>query len=154
VVRIKQFCFTPTVLRVPVGARVTFINLDPFAHTVLGANGAWGSYEPLVTGPPPTYVFRHAGVYPYACTIHPGMVGTIVAGRVPATKGLQTLSSSVEPVPELARAVTTAAADPKVPSPVGAPGWRMAAAAEALFILIVGAVAVERGRAKPGPHLP
>ncbi|HJP64837.1 MAG TPA: hypothetical protein VKA30_00875, partial [Actinomycetota bacterium] len=35
VVRIHDFCFTPTVLRAPVGARVTFTNGDPFTHTVL-----------------------------------------------------------------------------------------------------------------------
>jgi plastocyanin len=79
-VEIKDFCFGPTILRVPTGETITFVNRDPFPHTVLGANGAWGSYDALKHGREATYGFSEAGVYPYVCTWHPGMVGAVVVG--------------------------------------------------------------------------
>lgn len=79
-VEIKDFCFGPTILRVATGEPITFVNRDPFRHTVLGANGAWGSYDALKHGREVTYEFSEAGVYPYVCTWHPGMVGAVVVG--------------------------------------------------------------------------
>jgi plastocyanin len=79
-VEIKDFCFGPTILRVPTGETITFMNRDPFPHTVLGANGAWGSYDALKHGREATYGFSEAGVYPYVCTWHLGMVGAVVVG--------------------------------------------------------------------------
>lgn len=79
-VDIEGFCFSPTILRAQPGDVVTFANLDPVPHTVLGANGAWGGYDMLKRGREATYAFAEAGVYPYVCTVHPGMVGTIVVG--------------------------------------------------------------------------
>jgi plastocyanin len=79
-VEIKDFCFGPTILRVATGDTITFVNRDPTPHTVLGANGAWGSYDALKHGHETTYGFSEAGVYPYVCTWHPGMVGAVVVG--------------------------------------------------------------------------
>jgi plastocyanin len=79
-VEIKDFCFGPTILRVATGETITFVNGDPFPHTVLGANGAWGSYDALKQGGEATYGFSEAGVYPYVCTLHVGMVGAVVVG--------------------------------------------------------------------------
>jgi plastocyanin len=79
-VEIKDFCFGPTILRVATGETITFVNRDPFPHTVLGANGAWGSFDALKQGREATYGFSKAGVYPYVCTWHPGMVGVVVVG--------------------------------------------------------------------------
>jgi plastocyanin len=73
-------CFSPTILRAAPGDVVTFANADPVPHTVLGANGAWGGYDMLKAGREATYSFTEPGVYPYVCTVHPGMVGTIVVG--------------------------------------------------------------------------
>lgn len=73
-------CFSPTILRAEPGDAVTFANADPVPHTVLGANGAWGGYDMLKGGREATYSFTDPGVYPYVCTVHPGMVGTIVVG--------------------------------------------------------------------------
>ena len=79
-VEVKDFCFGPTILRVATGETITFVNGDPFPHTVLGANGAWGSYDALKQGGEGTYGFPEAGVYPYVCTLHVGMVGVVVVG--------------------------------------------------------------------------
>ena len=37
VVRIEDACFTPSIISIPVGDSVTFVNEDPFAHNVSGA---------------------------------------------------------------------------------------------------------------------
>jgi plastocyanin len=79
-VEIKDFCFGPTILRVATGETITFVNRDRTTHTVLGANGAWGSYDALKHGGEATYGFSEAGVYPYVCTWHVGMVGAVVVG--------------------------------------------------------------------------
>ena len=59
---------------------MTFVNLDRSPHTVLGANATWGGYDALKKGHEATYEFAEAGVFPYVCTWHPGMVGAIVVG--------------------------------------------------------------------------
>ncbi|MEX2405803.1 MAG: plastocyanin/azurin family copper-binding protein [Actinomycetota bacterium] len=79
-VEIEDFCFGPTILRVAPGESVTFVNLDQSPHTVLGANATWGGYDALKKGHEATYTFAEAGVFPYVCTWHPGMVGAIVVG--------------------------------------------------------------------------
>jgi plastocyanin len=79
-VTIHNYCFSPTVLRVEPGQVVTFKNLDPFAHTVMGANAVWGSYEMLKRNHEASYSLLRPGVYPYVCTYHVGMVGVIVVG--------------------------------------------------------------------------
>ena len=79
-VHIESFCFGPTITRVQPGAEVTFTNLDPVAHSVLGANGSWGGYDALKENRSVTYLFAEAGVYPYVCTFHIGMVGVVVVG--------------------------------------------------------------------------
>jgi plastocyanin len=79
-ITISSFCFGPTVARVQPGDVVTFRNGDPFPHTVLGANGVWGSFGRIEQRESVTYRFDRPGVYPYVCTFHPGMVGVIVVG--------------------------------------------------------------------------
>ena len=79
-VEIEDFCFGPTILRVAPGESVTFVNLDRSPHTVLGANATWGGYDALKKGHEATYEFAEAGVFPYVCTWHLGMVGAIVVG--------------------------------------------------------------------------
>ena len=71
-------CFTPTTLRVAPGDEVTFVNVDPMTHNVLG--GGWGSLGDLEPDDAFTATFADAGVYPYACSYHPGMTGAIVVG--------------------------------------------------------------------------
>jgi plastocyanin len=80
--RVEMFeaCFTPAVLHVEVGEDVTFENLDPVAHNIAPAGWGWGHIDALHQGD--TYVarFDEEGVYPFACSLHPGMTGAIIAG--------------------------------------------------------------------------
>ena len=71
-------CFTPTTLRVEPGTTVTWINEDPMTHNVTA--NEWGHFEPMEQGDVARATFDDPGIYPYACTYHPGMSGAIVVG--------------------------------------------------------------------------
>ena len=80
-VEISDLCFDATVLYVEPGTEVTWTNLDSMTHDVVGVGDTWG--DPgisLLTGDDVSYRFDVDGVYPYACWLHPGMVGAIVVG--------------------------------------------------------------------------
>ena len=79
-VDIRDYCFSPTILRVSAGEAVTFTNVDPTPHSVLGANATWGDYAGF-RKKDVTYRFSEPGVYPYVCTYHVGMVGVVVVGN-------------------------------------------------------------------------
>jgi plastocyanin len=77
-IRIIDACFTPTILHVAPGDTVTWINDDAFAHNIT-ANG-WGHFDDLAPHDRFAATFDHDGLYPFACTIHPGMSGVLVVG--------------------------------------------------------------------------
>jgi plastocyanin len=83
---IKNYCYEPTVVYIAPGEVVRWVNRDGVAHTVTGANRAWGGYRSLRRGGSVAYRFNTAGVYPFYCVLHVGMVGAVVAeherGRV------------------------------------------------------------------------
>jgi len=79
-VRMEGACFTPTVLRVQPGDRVTWTNYDSFAHAVTGAGRTFGDYAELGEGQAVSHELPAAGVYPYFCNLHPGMIGAVVVG--------------------------------------------------------------------------
>jgi plastocyanin len=77
-VEIADACFTPTILHIDLGQSVTWTNTDPFAHNITA--NSWGYFDDLLKGDSFTATFGDAGVYPYACTYHPGMTGAVVVG--------------------------------------------------------------------------
>jgi plastocyanin len=77
-VAMSKACFQPGVLRVDPGAEVTFVNKDPIAHNI-SATG-WGYFDDMNEGDAFRATFDEPGVYPFACTYHPGMTGAIVVG--------------------------------------------------------------------------
>jgi plastocyanin len=78
-VEIAKACFTPTILRIDPGQSVTWTNTDPVVHNVTA--NSWGHFDDLLQGDTFTATFDEAGVYPYACTYHPGMSGAVVVGH-------------------------------------------------------------------------
>jgi len=78
VVVIRGACFTPSIISIEPGQTVTFLNRDPFAHNVSGTG--WGHYDDLQQGGRFTTRFQNEGLYPFACTIHPGMNGVVRVG--------------------------------------------------------------------------
>jgi len=80
VVELRKFCFDATLTHVEAGQEVAFINRDPFTHNVIGFGAIWGDIEGFDGGETRRFTFREAGVFPYACTLHAGMVGAVVVG--------------------------------------------------------------------------
>jgi len=92
-VDIVDACFTPAILRVEPGTRVTFVNRDAMVHNVTAND--WGHWDDLHGGDRFSTSFDDPGVYPFACTYHPGMTGAIVVGE--ATGSGELAASPVEP---------------------------------------------------------
>ena len=82
-IKLMPCAFDPTITQVAEGSEVTFVNGPDFTHLITGANQAWGSPDVEVQpGASISYTFGAAGIYPYACALHPGMSGAIVVGDV------------------------------------------------------------------------
>lgn len=79
VVRLDGCTFLPTVNRVPLDVEVTFLNTSQAPHDVTGRSGTWRS-RTLQPGQSFATTFTERGIYPYSCSLHPGMAGVIVAG--------------------------------------------------------------------------
>jgi plastocyanin len=76
-VTIENFSYAPAVIRVPVGAKVTWENDDADAHTVTTDDKSIDSGV-VEQGVSADLTFSAAGEYPYYCTIHPGMRGKVI----------------------------------------------------------------------------
>jgi plastocyanin len=68
--------FTPDQLIAKVGETVTWTNKDPFPHNVTSSGGEFKSGD---IAPDAQWSFHAtaAGRFPYTCTLHPGMNGTL-----------------------------------------------------------------------------
>jgi len=77
-VRIADCSFTPSLTTVDPGTAVTFVNEDWTTHDVRG--NEWGSFEDMKEGDAFTATFSESGIYPFACSYHPGMTGAIAVG--------------------------------------------------------------------------
>ena len=73
---IEAVRFDPPDLTVKVGDTVVWINHDPFPHTVTAVGMQFDSHE-IAAGRSWKYIARKAGVFGYACTLHPNMLGTL-----------------------------------------------------------------------------
>jgi plastocyanin len=76
-VSIANFSFTPATLSISVGTTVTWTNTDSVTHTVTADQGTFDSSN-LSPGTTFSFTFSQAGSYPYHCSIHPSMMGTIL----------------------------------------------------------------------------
>ena len=76
-VTIQNMAFNPSTLNIKVGTTVTWINKDSLTHDVTSDTGAFNSGN-LTKGMSYNYTFNQTGSYPYHCSIHPNMKGTIV----------------------------------------------------------------------------
>jgi plastocyanin len=69
--------YDPQEITVKVGDTVTWVNQDAPKHDVVADNGEFKS-SLFDKGQSFGYTFTKAGTYPYHCSIHPGMTGTVV----------------------------------------------------------------------------
>jgi plastocyanin len=78
-VRMVDACFSASITKVDPGTSVTFVHDDAGITHNVGGN-QWGHFDEMSRGDTFTATFAEAGVYPFACTYHPGMTGAIVVG--------------------------------------------------------------------------
>jgi plastocyanin len=75
---IDNFQFTPPTLEVKAGTRVAWVNDDDVPHLIASSTGKFKSSQLLDTGGRFELTLAKAGTYPYFCSLHPMMQGTIV----------------------------------------------------------------------------
>jgi plastocyanin len=78
-VRMVNACFSASITTVDPGTSVTFVHDDAGITHNVGGN-QWGYFDDMTKGDAFTVAFDKAGVYPFACSYHPGMTGAIVVG--------------------------------------------------------------------------
>lgn len=110
VVKIDGCTFAPAVTRVAVGTEVRFLNSSPQIHDVTGRNGAWGSAM-IREGQSYALRFSVPGLYPYSCSLHPGMAGVVVVGATVAANN----AVDIAPVAATVPAAPTSTGDATLP---------------------------------------
>jgi plastocyanin len=157
VVRMGPCSFSPTVVHVPAGTEVRFLNTAQVDHLVVGESQTWGTQFALVPGKELARTFAEKGVYPFSCPLHPGMVGAIVVGGsdAAAVPPPAVAGGDSQPVGNAAPAVPAAGAVQGAQAPASQAGPSSAelvvvAAAIAAAAVIV-ALAWRRQSASPTP---
>jgi plastocyanin len=79
-ITIKSFAFSPGEITVKQGTTVTWTNQDGVAHTIVSDAGAPEaiSSDPISQGGSYSFTFTKPGTYPYHCSIHPSMTGSVI----------------------------------------------------------------------------
>jgi plastocyanin len=113
-VRIDDFAFDPSEVRVSVGQSVTWVfGSDPEQHTVTPEDdGAFEGSGQLFTGDAYVVRFETPGTFPYLCTLHPFMTGTVTVSDAPVPTATGAAAS-----PPTAASAATAAASATVDQP-------------------------------------
>lgn len=75
-VKIRNFKFEPANLTIVEGKTVQFINEDEEPHTATSTDGSFNS-KALDTNQTWNYTATKSGTFPYICSIHPFMKGTL-----------------------------------------------------------------------------
>jgi plastocyanin len=77
-ITIQNFAFSPARLTVAAGATVTVTNKDQVAHTLTATKGGFDTGE-IAAGQSKSFTApNNPGTYPYICSIHQYMSGTLV----------------------------------------------------------------------------
>jgi len=69
--------YSPANATVAVGTTVSWLNSDNTTHTSVATNGSAFSSGNIAPNARFNFTFTSKGTFPYFCTIHPNMVGTI-----------------------------------------------------------------------------
>jgi plastocyanin len=73
---IQGMAFTPADITVTAGTTITWTNKDNIIHDVTSNTSLFSSGS-LANGATFSFTFNTVGTYPYICSIHPSMVGTV-----------------------------------------------------------------------------
>jgi plastocyanin len=77
-ITIQNFAFGPSTVRVAPGTQVTVENKDGVTHTVTSDTGAFNTGDIAAGQTVHLEAPGKAGSYPYRCTIHQFMTGTLI----------------------------------------------------------------------------
>jgi plastocyanin len=80
-VSIEDFAFKPDTLIVTPGTTVRWTNNDSVAHTVTSDPAGTFDSGTLQPGESFEVLFDTPGIYPYLCTLHPFMHGTVIVSE-------------------------------------------------------------------------
>ncbi len=75
---IDNFNYSPSSITVSVGDKVVWRNDDNVSHTVTSDTGSELDSGSMSSGNTYEHTFNTAGTYPYHCTFHAGMTGTVI----------------------------------------------------------------------------
>jgi plastocyanin len=70
--------YNPNPIEIKVGETVTWINDNSSPHTATSSNDSTFDSDVLRSGETFSFTFDKEGEYPYFCTLHPSMTGTVV----------------------------------------------------------------------------
>lgn len=76
-VTVKDFKFSPAALTAKAGETITFTNADAQPHTATADSGNAFDAGAIAAGASVTVEVAAPGTYPYHCSFHPFMTGTI-----------------------------------------------------------------------------
>jgi plastocyanin len=77
-VTIQNFAFTPASITVPKGTTVTWVNEDSANHLIVSDTQGTFTSNSLPKGAKYSFKFDTPGTYPYHCSLHPSMKGTVI----------------------------------------------------------------------------
>jgi plastocyanin len=77
-VSIENGAFVPAIITVAAGTTITWTNKDGFTHNVTSDAGLFVGSGSINNNATYSLLFPTAGSFPYKCTIHPSMTGTVV----------------------------------------------------------------------------
>lgn len=101
-VDISGFAFAPPQIAVAVGDTVTWTNSDARVHRVIADDASWDAGEVAGGGGKASVTFLEAGAFPYHCSIHPEMTGSVTveaAAGAPAPATDAEKPTVAEPAP-------------------------------------------------------
>ena len=129
VVKIDGCTFAPTVTRVPTGTEVRFLNIVERRCTTSWVGPARGAPIGSTVARRSLTASATPGVYPYSCSLHPGMAGVVVVGS-PALPPRAAAADRLTIAPVAATApaadIGRRLADPVRWPPEGSASWRAA----------------------------
>lgn len=77
-VRIIDFAFEPATITIKPGTTVVWTNEGPTEHNTVSKKGKVWESNIMEKGDVYSYRFEKSGEFPYWCTLHPSMLGTVV----------------------------------------------------------------------------
>jgi len=78
VIDIPGMSFSPGTVTVKVGAIVKWTNSDAMVHTATSDNGTTFDTGNIAAGATASYTTTVTGTFPYHCSVHSAMTGTLV----------------------------------------------------------------------------